>query len=460
MTAANYAQAITNQRISDNLVNLISGIGRPGTAKTPASQILNPQPLTDSDVEAIYTGEGFGKKVVDVYADTMTRDWITVKGDPEDALIKYLAAIKTKKSMNHAIKWSRLYGTAVIVMLIDDGGQLEDPVNLKAINTIEELRVVEKPQLSIESGTDLYDDPSKPNFGTVKVYTVTPAQTIGTILGTNTDDYRVHESRILRFDGEVLPSRLLVQNDYFGVSVYVALFEYLTNLATGYKMSAEILHEYVISVFSFKNLAQTLARPGGEELIKQRIEIMNYSKSVINGIALDADGEAYQKITTSLSGIPDLIDRFALALAGASGIPYVLLLGDSPSGLNATGDSELRSWYDSVANEQHETMTDPLTKLLTYVLASRDNPLKGKTIADLEVIYNPLWQIDEPTLIDMRNKQADTDQKYLEDGVATNTEIRQSRFSGDAYSFETTVDPDLTVTVPPEPPPSGNNTDA
>jgi len=446
MTQPTAEQPITDQQETknDNLVNAVSNFGVLGKAKNPASNFGAPRSLSAEDLENIYQGEGFGKKVVDVYANTMTREWFTIKGDPEDLLLKYLAQIKTKESFNHAIKWSRLYGASVILMLINDGGMPEDPVNIGTIKSVDELRVIDRTQLSVATEADLYTDPTQTKFGLIRVYTITPAQTMSTRgVGLNATSYRVHESRILRFDGEILPNRLMIKNDYFGASVYIAIYQYLRNLATSYEMSSEILHDYVISVITMKNLSQILSRPDGDAAIKTRAEIISYCKSVINGIILDADGESYNKITTSLSGISELIDRFGLALSGAAGIPYVLLMGDSPSGLNATGDSELRSWYDSIANEQHEIMTDPLSTLISYVLASRNNPLNGKKIDDLEIVYNPLWQIDEPTLIDMRNKQSQTDQIYIENGVATGGEIRVSRFGGDSYSFETKVDQSL-----------------
>jgi len=244
----------------------------------------------------------------------------------------------------------------------------------------------------------------------------------------------------LRFDGEIAPTRLMVQNDYFGYSVLISAYNYLRNLAQSYEIASEILHNYVVSVIAIKNLSQILAQPKGEENIKLRVEVINYCMSVINSMIIDADGESYDKMTTSLAGLPDLLDRFGLALSAVSGIPYMLLMGDSPSGLNSTGDNDLRSWYDLIANEQHEILTDQLNKLLSYILASEDNPLVNKTIDDIEIIFNPLWQLDDTTMVDMRNKQAQSDQIYIQNGVATPEEIGVSRFGGDSYSFETTIE--------------------
>jgi len=428
---------------NDNLINAASKIGIAGKARNPESVFSTPKDLTYVQLDNIYLGDGFGKKIVDVYANTMTREWFKISGDPDGLLLNYTDIIKTKLSFNEALKWSRLYGASIIVMLIDDGGNLEDPVKVNSIRSVEGLRVIDRTQLSVATQDDLYTDPKDKKYGTIEVYTISPPQNTKVKKGISalaSTQYKVHESRILRFDGEIAPARLMIENGYFGFSVLISVYTYLRNLAQSYEVSSEILHDYVISVISIKNLSNILSRPDGEAKVKMRAEIINYCKSVINGVIIDADGEQFDKITTSLSGLPDLIDRFGLALAAVAGIPYMVLMGDSPSGLNASGDGDLRSWYDLIANEQHEIMTVQLNKLLSYILASSDNPLKGKTLDDLEIVYNPLWQIDDAVMTDMRNKQAQTDQIYLQNGVAMPEEIGVSRFGGDSYSFETTID--------------------
>ncbi len=456
----------TNDKIkNDNLINAISKIGVAGKARNPESTFGIPANLTYQQLNNIYLGDGFGKKIVDVYANTMTREWFKIAGDPDDFLLTYTDTIKTKQAFNEALKWSRLYGASIIVMLIDDGGNLKDPVKVNNIRSVEGLRVVDRTQLSVESQDDLYTDPADKKYGTIAVYTISPPQNTKVGRGVSAlaaTSYKVHESRILRFDGEIAPPRLMIENGYFGFSVLIPIYNYLRNLAQSYEVSSEILHDYVISVISMKNLSNILSRKDGENAVKLRIEIMNYCKSVINGIVIDADGEQYEKITTSLSGLPDLIDRFGLAVAAVAGIPYMILMGDSPGGLNSTGDSDIRGWYDSIANEQHEIMTVQLAKLLSYILVSSDNPLKGKTFDDLDIVYNPLWQIDDAAMVDMRNKQALTDQIYLQNGVAMPEEIGVSRFGGDSYSFETTIDttrvsaefeePEEPEETPPPPP--------
>lgn len=427
---------------NDNLMNAVTSIGITGKGRNPASTFGTPKKLTYGELNNIYGGDGFGKRIIDVFANEMVREWIRIDGDPDNSLLKYMEKMRTKKHIGDSLKWARLYGASIVIMLIDDGGTLEDPVNIKSIKAIDSLRVVDRTQLSIQLPTDYYTDPTKSNYGDPKIYNVSPTRYANNNQVNALISYKVHESRVLRFDGEIMPPTLMVENSSFGIPVLEPIYNYLRNTAQTYEYSAEIIHEFVTSVIGIKNLSNILAAPDGVAKIKNRAELIAYCKSVINGVIVDADNESYTKQSTTLSGLPDMIDKFGLALSAVTGIPFMILMGESPGGLNANSDNTIRAWYDSISNEQEEVLKIQLDKLLSYILAASDNPLKGKNFDDINIKFNDLWQYDEPTTIDMRNKQAQSDQIYVQNGIVMPEEIAKSRFGGDQYSFETQIDAD------------------
>lgn len=431
------------QAKNDNLMNVATSLAIAGKARNPASSFGVPRDLSYGELNNIYLGDGLGKRIIDVYANEMVREWFKIAGDPDELLLKYLKKRQAKKHVNYALKWARLYGSSIVIMLIDDGGELEEPVNVNAIKTIDSLRAIDRTQLSIQLPDDWYKDPTKSNYGQPQIYTISPPKYTTTNKARTLGSYRVHESRVLRFDGEIAPDAIMNDNSGFGISVLKPIYNYLRNSAQVYEYSGEVIHDFVMSVFSMKNLTSILAGPNGTANIKARAEVMAYTKSVINGIILDSDGESYEKITTPLLGLSDLMDKFGLALAAVSGIPYMILMGESPSGLNANADNSIRAWYDSISAEQEEVLAVELHKLIGYILAARDNPLKGKKIDDLRIDFNSLWQYDEPTQIDMRNKQAQSDQIYVQNNIVMPEEIAKSRFGDDQYSFETQIDVNL-----------------
>ena len=68
---------------------------------------------------------------------------------------------------------------------------------------------------------------------------------------------------------------------------------------------------------------------------------------------------------------------------------------------------------------------------------SSNGSTNGKLDEDWKIEFNPLWQPTEAEVVETRNKQADTDMKYIQAGVLTPEEVAISRFGGDEYSSET-----------------------
>ena len=442
--------------INDNLMNAVTGTGTPGKDRTPASRFVPSKLHKDlTQMGNMYESEGFAKRIVDVYAEEMVRKWLAVEGDPEEEIISYMGQIKAKQNILASLKWARLYGSSIVVMLIDDGRELDEPVNLAAINSVVGLRPVDLTQLSIQNTADWYNDPGDVDYGMPEIYTISPPRYISTANATSQSTYRVHESRVLRFDGEIVPQAMMSDNGGFGQSVLTPVYNYLINLSQSYATTAEIMLGIVLPVFGIKNLASLVQTDDGVAALKTRMEILAYCQSVNNGVIMDAEGETFDKMTTSVTGIPEIIVQFGLALSAVTGIPYMVLMGESPGGLTASSDNTIRAWYDAIASEQEESLGPQITKLVSYIMLSSDNPLTGKTIDDVKIKFASLWQYDEPTQVDMKNKQAQTDQIYIQNGVVMPEDITKSRFGGEIYSYETTVDKSMLADKPvvetPEP---------
>jgi hypothetical protein len=120
-----------------------------------------------------------------------------------------------------------------------------------------------------------------------------------------------------------------------------------------------------------------------------------------------------------------------------------LLYGTSPAGLNATGESDIRLWYDNVhGREQNGKLRDPIEYLTELILASAEGPTGGQVTDDWALQFNSLFQQSDEEIATTRRTQADTDRAYIDTGVLTPAEVRESRFGGDAYSLETTLSPE------------------
>jgi hypothetical protein len=113
-------------------------------------------------------------------------------------------------------------------------------------------------------------------------------------------------------------------------------------------------------------------------------------------------------------------------------------MGQAPAGLNATGESDVRWFYDSIKAQQNTVLRPAINKLVQLAF----HALKIPEPANWTIRFNPLWQMTEEQQAAIRKTQAETDAIYINAGVVTPEEIALSRFGGDAYSTETVIDAD------------------
>ncbi len=94
---------------------------------------------------------------------------------------------------------------------------------------------------------------------------------------------------------------------------------------------------------------------------------------------------------TSFAGLGDLLLQFAQQIAGALQIPLVRLLGQSPAGLNSTGESDLRTYYDNIKARQETSFRVPMTRVYRALAQSC-----GIKLPDgFWIQFRSLWQLAE-----------------------------------------------------------------
>ena len=140
--------------------------------------------------------------------------------------------------------------------------------------------------------------------------------------------------------------------------------------------TATIMEDFVNGILKVPNLTAIMASQCGDQDVIKRLNILNLSKSTTNTMILDAD-ETYEKYSTNVTGIADLIDRFMLSLSAVTRVPASLLFGRNPAGMNATGESEFRAFYDAIKQEQETKLRGVLEKLVRYIMISKDGPFGG-----------------------------------------------------------------------------------
>jgi hypothetical protein len=168
---------------------------------------------------------------------------------------------------------------------------------------------------------------------------------------------------------------------------------------------------------------------------------MEFGSSNAKVKVVDKD-EEYRRESVSVAGLPELLERSMLRLAAGAGMPVSLLMGQAPSGLNATGDSDIRWFYDHVRAFQKKHLRKVLRRIYTIIMLAKDGPTGGKVPDNWEIIFNPLWQMTPAETEKMRLDVANRDNVYIQAQVLTPEEVARDRFGGDTYNPETHVDLD------------------
>lgn len=424
---------------SDGWMNLLASMGNKKDRRTNASFGAG-QLLSYTDLTHIYRYNGLGRKIIDLPAYEMTREWIEIENDPENIGLNELKRLNAKQAFRDFVKWGKLFGGAIIVMGIDDGNGLEAPVNTKGIRRVNWLRVYDRHQVTWTTA-DINNSPESKYFGEPEFYTVS-AYSSGNI-------FRVHRSRILMHYGTDVPERERVTNNGWGDSVLQSVYDDLRDYGITKSSAVNVMQDFIQTLLQIDNLAEYIAADK-ENIIKKRLDIIDLSRSVNNTILLDK-GEDFSKQASTVTGIDTLIREFAVSVAAVTGIPFTKLFGVSPGGLNATGESDIRNFYDSIKSAQEDEMLPCLEKLMEYIMLSRDSGYKGAINEDAKICFVPLWQLSDKEDAEYKYRIAQTDEIYVRNAVLSPEEIAINRFGEGGFNPDTVIENgNRNVTVTPD----------
>jgi hypothetical protein len=156
----------------------------------------------------------------------------------------------------------------------------------------------------------------------------------------------------------------------------------------------------------------------------KRFSNANVAKSVINTILLDS-GEEWQRISTNLSGAEQLLTAYLQIASGAADIPATRFLGRAPGGLNATGDNDIRNYYDRLASEQSVSLT-PAMNILDEVLI---RSALGDRPEEVYYEWNSLWQMTDAEKADLALKKAQVYKIDADEGQIPSTALAHARIN-------------------------------
>jgi len=172
------------------------------------------------------------------------------------------------------------------------------------------------------------------------------------------------------------------------------------------------------------------------------------SKSIYRGYAIDAEKEELEFISRNFGGIGEVLEKLRVDIIGASKIPHTVLFGESPSGLGSTGRSEERDFAKTLADYQSTNFKRPIKKLMELIMLSKEGPTNGQLPESWRISFNPLFELNEREMADVRARVAAVDGRYIQLGVLSPKEVADARYGGSEWSMELTLDPSVIRELP------------
>lgn len=444
------ASQSTKQYHADGYVNVLNQYGTQND--TTEQYEYSPEgSVMDIKLNQLYEGDGLFAKIIDTPADECVKQGFSFGNLSDEKVESFLRQslddLDWEDVFSTAVKWSRLFGGAIGVMLIDDGGELDEPLNWSSIKSIDEIRIYERAIVqpdytSLYRINPQYDGGSRvqSKFGMPQYYTVM----------SQYGSFVVHESRCLVFRNGRLPER--TSNPLYqiwGMPEYIRIKRAMRDATVAHGDATKLLERSVQAVYSMKGLADECSTEEGENRILKRLQTIDTSRGLMNTISIDADGENYDFKTFSFSGVSDVVDTSCNLLSALTNIPQTILFGRSPAGMSATGESDMENFYNFVERIQKTMLRPNLQVLLDVIIQAGVHTGELDKAPDIHLEFNPLWSLSEAeqaqvesTKAQTASTRANTAIAYVNNQILDPTEVRRKLADSGEFNVEDIITED------------------
>lgn len=432
---------------ADGYVNLLN---RYGTSKdsSEAYRFTPETVIPDEMLTTFYEGNGLFAKIIDAPAEEALKHDFELDGvsdqNVESFLRESLDELDWEETAMTAIKWARLFGGAIAVMLINDGRGVDEPLNWKNIQSIDDIRVYDRSVINPDYESMYQYDPRDPfktrgsRLGMPEYYHV----------NSRFGSFTVHESRCLVFRNGTLPensSNSIYQ--FWGMPEYVRIHRAIQDAEISHRSAPKMLTRSVQPVYKMKDLSAELATEEGESKVLRRLQTIDMARGMMNSITIDSEGEDYDFRTFTFSGVAEVIDSSCNYLSALTNIPQTILFGRSPSGMNSTGDSDMENWYSYVARIQKRMVRSNLRYLLSVISRAGVSTGEIEEAPEVNVKFKPLWVLNDREQAELDKQKADsayvkaqTAEIYVNMQAIDPSEVRAKLADSSEFDVETMLD--------------------
>jgi phage-related protein (TIGR01555 family) len=290
---------------------------------------------------------GMIRACIQTVADDVSRRWITLDGPAEkvEVLEKLLkdpnyGGLSVKELFHRAVTTTGYMGGAFIFI---DTGDADTELPL-AINEFSaelsqgsSVRFVLVDPVNVSPISYNCTNPLDVDYMVPKVWQV---------LGR-----RVHSSRMLTFIENQPPMLLRPNYNFLGIPQAQILWDYVVHFNKTRISAAKLLDKISLLVVQ-TDMDEILSSQTGVQDFDAKMEFLQRYRDNDSVFVCDKDSEAVTNVQTSIAGCTDIVRQSLELIACINRTPAVKLLGISPSGFNATGESDIKNYYDYIASKQ------------------------------------------------------------------------------------------------------------
>ena len=416
--------AVRQQRTNDSFQNPMTrtGVFMPNPLETTEYQLTR---FTRNwqTINALYRSHWIVRRIIDVIPEDMIKNGYHIltqlSPDQIKKIVRCDRTTRTSRRILEGLKWGRLYGGAgALIMIEGHENQLDQPLDYDLVmpGSYKGLLVLDR-WSGVTPEDRLVSDISDPEFGMPEYYTVSSdALTVG---------IRVHHSRIIRFMGRPLPYLEQLAETYWGASELEHVIDELKKRDNVSWNIAMLTFMANLRVMKMDGMGQLLAT-GNEQAQMQLYNTIQGMNAMMNNNSLQVLGEndSYETHQYTFGGIGETYDRFMMDVAGAAETPVTKLFGRSPAGMNATGESDMQNYYDTIEEKQEAELRPVYDKILPIMFIST----LGGIPDDWDYEFNPIRRPRDDEMADLASKNTDSVTKAFQAGmVSQRTALKELR---------------------------------
>lgn len=424
------AQSVKGQPIlgavtTDSFVNFAHKLGM-GADNLLSHSTYGFNPITRNRIllEWIHRGSWLGGATIDLIPEDMTKRGIECMSEmPPDKWQKLEEGMNTMgfwEKLCEVLQWGRLYGGAIGVALID-GQDMRSPLRLETVGRGQFKGILPLDRWMLEPSLGDLVTEFGPRLGLPKFYTVGP--NAPALRGVS-----IHHTRILfRHVGVKLPYNQALTENLWGISVIERLYDRMVAYDSATMGAAQLVGKAYLRTLKVEGLRDIVAAGGAAMLgLVAYTETMRRYQGQEGITLLDARDEFDVQQSSAFASVTAPVLMLAEQLSGALQIPLTRMLGQSPAGLNSTGESDMHTYYDGIGQRQETDMREGVA--LSYKLAARSEGIALPE--DFDFQFASLWDLTDQEKAETASKVTDSVTKAQEAGLIGRRtallELRQS----------------------------------